>query len=160
MKCILPKKVKNLLRSIGLCVCGCGCLARIEKSIEVKASTEKVWPMLYWDRLPDWLEIIKAAEYTSEEKNNVGATAHVTVETAGVNVEWDVEITEYIEDEKATWRSTAGNLTAIGLTILRQTEAGTKVTFVIDYELPYSVLGKIIDKLMVSREAERGIERG
>jgi hypothetical protein len=30
----------------------------------------------------------------------------------------------------------------------------------IDSELPYSILGKIIDKLVVSRSFERSIERG
>jgi hypothetical protein len=29
-----------------------------------------------------------------------------------------------------------------------------------DYALPYSILGKIIDKLRVSKEMEKNIERG
>jgi len=37
---------------------------------------------------------------------------------------------------------------------------GTKLTFVIEYGLPYSVLGKVIDKLMIAREMKEGIERG
>jgi len=134
-------------------------LARIEKSIEISAPPEKVWPMLYWDRVPEWLDGIKEAEYTSEEKDCVGATAHVIGETAGVKVEFDVEITEYIENEKATWRSTAGNFTAIGLTALKPTEMGTELTLMMDYDLPYSILGKIVDKLMVGREIEKGFER-
>ena len=135
-------------------------MARIEKSIEIGVPPEKVWPMLYWDRLPEWLDGIKEAEYTSEEKDAVGATAHVIGETAGIKAEFDVEITEYIENKKATWRSTAGNLTAIGLTTLKPTEAGTELTLVMDYDLPYSILGKIVDKLVVGREMENGFERG
>lgn len=134
-------------------------MARIEKSIEISAPSEKVWPMLFWDRLPEWLDGIKEAKYTSEDKDSVGATAHVIGETAGIKVEFDVEITEYIENEKATWRSTAGNLTAIGLTTLKTTETGTKLTLMMDYDLPYSILGKIVDKLMVSRDIEKGFER-
>jgi len=134
-------------------------LARVEKSIEIGAPPEKVWPMLYWDRLPEWLNGIKEAEYTSEEKDSVGATAHVVGETARIKVEWDIEITEYIENKKATWRSTAGNLTAIGLTTLKPTEVGTELTLMMDYDLPYSILGKIVDKLMVGREMEKGFER-
>ena len=135
-------------------------MARIEKSIEIKVPAEKVWQLLFWDRIPEWMDIIKKAEYTSKDKDSVGATAHVIGgETAGIKTEWDVEITEYVKNERATWRTTAGNITAIGLTTLNPTEAGTKLAFVIDYDLPYSIFGKIIDKLVVSREAEKGIER-
>ena len=135
-------------------------MARMEKSIDFAVPAEKVWPMLLWDRLPEWLDIITAAEFTSPEKEGVGATAHVIGETAGVRAEWDVEITEYDKPWKATWRTTGGNLTAIGVSTLTPTETGTRLTFILDTELPYSILGKIIDKLVISRNFESSMERG
>ena len=135
-------------------------MARIERSIEIKAPAEKVWPLLFWDRLPEWLDMFKKVVCTSEKRAEVGATFHVTSETAGVKGEFDVEITELIENEKGGWRSTAGNFTAFGTTTLKPTETGSEVTFTIDYELPYSILGKIIDKLMVGRGIEKDFERG
>lgn len=134
-------------------------MARIEKSIVIKASSETIWKMLFWDRIPEWLDGISAT-YTSQERRKVGATAHVTAETVGVKAEWDVEISEYIECERAAWRSTGGNVTALGLTTLEPIDRGTQVTFVIDFELPYSILGKIIDQLVVRRELEQDIEKG
>ena len=104
------------------------------------------------------MDVIEKAECTSEKRAGVGATFHV-IGAIEPKAEFDVEITEYVENEKATWRSTAGNFTAFGTTTQKPTEEGTEITFVIDYELPYSILGKIIDKLMVSREIEKGIER-
>jgi uncharacterized membrane protein len=44
--------------------------------------------------------------------------------------------------------------------VFETTDRGTKVTATIDYELPYSVLGKIIDKLMVRKECERFLKAG
>ena len=135
-------------------------MARLEKSTVIRAEPEEVWGMLFWDRIPEWLSGFKSAEYTSEVKDTVGATAHVVSEAAGVKVEWDVEITGYEENERATWRSTGGDVTAIGLTNLERAEGGTRVSFMIDYDLPYSVLGRIVDRLVVGRETERDIERG
>jgi len=135
-------------------------LARIKKSIEIKAPAEKVWPLIFWDRLPEWLDMLKRVECTSEKRDEIGTTFHVIGETAGVKAEFDVEITELVENKKGVWRSTAGNFTGFGTTILKPTERGTEITFTIDYELPYSILGKIIDKLMVSREIETRIEEG
>ena len=135
-------------------------MAKIEKTIETSVPPEKVWPTLFWDRIPEWLEGIKEAEYTSEEKDVVGATAHVVGETNGMKVEFDIEITEYTKNSGASWRTTAGNFTAIGKTILKPTDVGTKLTLIMDYDLPYSILGKIIDKLLVSRDMEKGFDDG
>jgi len=35
------------------------------------------------------------------------------------------------------------------------TANGTKMTYSVDYELPYSVLGKLLDKLKVSKDMEK-----
>jgi len=40
-------------------------LVRIEKTIEIKASPEKVWEMLALDSWTEWMEGWKSVEYTS-----------------------------------------------------------------------------------------------
>ena len=77
-------------------------LARMEKSIEIKAPPERVWEMLALDKAKEWMEEWKSVEYTSEirtpeDKYKVGASAHVT-EKHG---EFDLEITESLENEKS-----------------------------------------------------------
>jgi len=112
------------------------------------------------DRLPEWFNIIKKAEWTSKTKDTEGATVHLSVEVAGIKGESDVEMTECIKNQKRGWRTIGGNLTSISSATLSPTKAGTKVTFIMDYELPFSILGKIIDKLRVSKEMEKNIENG
>jgi hypothetical protein len=43
---------------------------------------------------------------------------------------------------------------------LSSSALGTKTTFMMDYDLPYSIFGKIIDKLRVCKAVEKGAERG
>ena len=135
-------------------------MARIEKTIEIKAQPEKLWPMGSFDRLPEWLDFIKKAEWTSKDKDAIGSTAHVSVEIAGVKGESDIEMTECVKNKKRVWRTTSGNMTAVSSVTLTPTKVGTKVTYLMDYDLPYSILGKIIDKLRVSKEIGKGIEQG
>ena len=66
-------------------------MARIEKSIEIKAPPEKIWELQAWDRVPEWMDGMISAEYTSEvstleDKLGVGATAKIIMETAGIKV--------------------------------------------------------------------------
>lgn len=134
-------------------------MARIEKSVDINAPAEKIWPMVYWDRVPEWMDQIKKAAYTSEYKDRLGATAHVIGDAGGIRAEWDAETTEWVENEKFGWRTFAGSFTGFGSMTLTPIRAGTKATFLMDYDLPYSFLGKLVDRLRVSRDLERGTER-
>jgi hypothetical protein len=82
------------------------------------------------------------------------------VEVAGVKNEADVEMIECVKNEKRVWRTISRSTPISSVTTLLPTEAGTRITYSMDYELPYSVLGKVIDKLRVSRELEKSIEQG
>ena len=137
-------------------------MTRVERSIEIKASPEKLWPMIWWDGWTKWYAPFKEGkvEYTSKEKNKVGATVHVIAELGGIKGEFDAENTEAIENEKVAWRTTGGNFTGFGVNALSPTKAGTKVTIMMDYELPYSILGKIINKLRFQKALEKNIDTG
>jgi len=126
-------------------------LVRIEKSIEIKASPEKVWEMLAFDRMLEWMEHkgeVKSMEYTSEvrtskDKYRVGASAHI-IDKRG---EHDVEITESLENEKMTYRSKPPYYTYTATYILKPVEGGTKLTWISDVEMPWGVLGKTLGRL-------------
>ena len=138
-------------------------MARIEKSIEIKVPSEKVWQMLALDRWPEWMEEEwKNAEYTSEvrkleDKYRVGAFAHIY----DSNTKYDFEITESLESEKITFRTkgTGGGRVTMTITyILEPAEKATKLTYAMDYEMPWGILGKGLDKLG-HRSGEKTVEK-
>jgi len=114
--------------------------------------------MLQWERLPEWHTEFKKIEVTSKDKYKVGSTVHEVIEVGGTEREMDAEITEFTENEKVAWRTTGGAFTASGTFALSPTEAGTKVSQTMDYELPYSVFGKLIDKLRVHKAIDESYE--
>jgi len=152
-------------RQLELVTGGGGILGRVEKSIEIKAPPEKVWEMLALDRLPEWMKELKSVKYTSEvstheDKYRVGATAHITEQ----HEEFDVEATENLKNEKITYHSKgplsrSGNVTLVLTYTLEPVEAGTKLTFVDNYEMPWGILGKVLEKLFVQRMGEKEVER-
>jgi len=134
-------------------------LARVEKSIEVRAPPEKVWEMLALDRFPEWLDECKSSEYTSEirtpeDKYRVGAFAHIIEK----HVKYDLEITESLENEKITARSKGMPVTMTVTFLLESVEEGTKLTYVMDWR-GLGIFGKISDKLGGEKHAEKGIEK-
>jgi uncharacterized membrane protein len=135
-------------------------LTRVVRSIVINAPPEKIWPLIQWDRTPEWYDDWKKVEWTSKEKNKVSSTVHIHVKASGTKAELDYETTEMIENEKVAFRSIGKNFKATGFHGLTPTGDGTEVTIDATYELPYSILGKIIDKLRFRKAMEKSFEVG
>jgi len=147
-------------------------LGRMEKSIEIKASPEKVWETLALDRLTEWNEgfqkNLKSVEYTSKvrtprDKLRVGATANGISKKNGESAQFNFEITESLDNEKMTYRFSFGKMARVQVSnILKPIENGTKLTYIIDYEMSWGILGKTLFKLLSvggDKEIERDLER-
>jgi carbon monoxide dehydrogenase subunit G len=69
-----------------------------------------------------------------------------------------MEVTEFVKNKKMVARTIgASKFKSTLLFTLEPTAKGTKLTYSYDYELPYSVLGKLIDKLKVGKDIEKNI---
>ena len=141
-------------------------MTRMEKSIEIMAPPEKVWEMLALDRLTEWVpgykRDLKSVEYTSEirtpeDKLRLGASARGIPKKKG---EFNFEIKESLENQKFTYRL-SGSLNVLVTSTLEPVQKGTKFTYVYDYEMPWGILGKILEKLLISdlkKESESSLE--
>ncbi len=135
---------------------------KIERSIVIEAPPEKVFALVDdQERTPEWNDLIKEVKVTSKECTGVGSTQHyVSIQMdEGPQGEWDTITTKWVENEGYSWRTTSGDITNYGSITLKPVDGGTEVTLVLNYELPYSILGRIIDKLLVSKEMEKGLTR-
>jgi len=73
--------------------------------------------------------------------------------------EHDMTITESLENEKIVYRtSPIHGVIMHGTFTLKPTEAGTEMTYAADYEMPWGVLGKFLDKVMMKRAMKKDLE--
>ena len=137
----------------------------VEKTIEIKVTPEKVLEMLVLDRTSEWIEDNECVEYTSEvntseDKFRVGATVHIIEKYE----EFDMEIIDSIKNEKLTCRSKgafskSGNVTLTVTYILKPMKTGTEMTYKGEYEMPWGIFGKFLDRLFVQRMGAKGIRK-
>ena len=135
-------------------------MAKMEKSIEIKALPERVWEMLALDRMPEWMDVVevKSAKYVSEvrtpeDRYRVGASAHVVEK----RWEYDLDVTESLEKEKITVRS-KGKYVYTFTYVLKPVDGGTRLDWVGDFEMPWGILGKALWGIY-GRTADRDVER-
>ena len=132
-------------------------MARMEKSITINASPEKVWELLVFDRQPEWLDMMESVGYTSkinspEDKIRVGVKALGTPK-GGPPGNCHYEMLESIEFKKfkhllwEKWlrRRLGGPITYL----LEPIESGTKLTIIVEMKMPWRFPLIILEPIIV-----------
>ena len=132
-------------------------MAKLEKSIEINAKPQNVFKYVKdFEKMTEWNSGFKSVNVTSAKKEGVGVTAHMVTELSGREMEFDMQTTAWVENKNIAWKSEEP-MKSVGGYNLEPSGAGTKLVMKMDYELPYSVLGKLLDKIKVSKELEKDI---
>lgn len=135
-------------------------MTRIEKSIEINASPENVWEAILPENTPQWFEQFKKVEWTSKEQHKTGSTFRVIGEIAGEKSVFDAEMVAVSENRRGIWHTTSGNINSTVEADLSPTASGTKLSMSMDYRLPYSVIGRMYDKIRVHKDLDRDFDVG
>lgn len=132
---------------------------RVQRSIEIAAPPEKIWPFLVEpEKILKWYIPLQKFEYTSEQRGGVGTPFYVEEKAAGRLMKLNFAVTEWVENEKLAFSMTSGNF-AKGVEhrwIVEATPSGSRFTFMIQIELPYGIIGKILG-LFAQRSEESTI---
>lgn len=134
-------------------------MTRIEKTIEINAPLEKVFTYVtdvenfVKDQPPEMeFQILRK----DEGPLRVGFTATIRVKAGGNTWEVEDEATELVRNKKYAGRQKGGSFKKIEHTdLFEPAEKGTQWTSILEYELPNSVPGKIVDELMMRKDMEK-----
>jgi ribosome-associated toxin RatA of RatAB toxin-antitoxin module len=134
-------------------------LTKIERSIVIEAPVEKVFAFVndfdnFLKTQPPEMEMEVLSR--DEGPNRVGHITKVKTTVGNQVVESEVETTEFVENEKVVMEQKGGAMKKMIMTdTFEPTDGGTKWTAIVEYELPYSLLGKLVDKLKFRKELEK-----
>ena len=137
-------------------------MRKITKSIEIEAAPEKVFAFLLdREKMNEASKGFSEFEYTSKGPVGEGTTMHYVTGSGGSTMEFDSEVIEFVRNEKFVSHTIgASKFKGTASFTLEPTTKGTKLTYSMDYEMPYSVLGKLIDKLRFRKAMEKSFEVG
>lgn len=139
-------------------------MPRFKKSIEIKAPPEKVFAVLDDSpNFPKWQRGVKEVRITSNNgsrlEDRTGEVAHFVAEFGGFKLEWESEVVKWVKNRLFVIESRSGLLRPRGNDIVEPIKGGTKVTWDMQYDMPFFIIGKVIDTLLFRRIFERQVER-
>ena len=129
-------------------------MTTIIRTFEVSASTDKSYAAVSvperWNR---WASFVKQA-------SSSGPKTHWIYDMGGMKVESDTIVTEAVENARYAFRQTKGFMKSGDTRLeIEPTERGSRIIWTTEYELPYSYLGKLADKLKARKQFEVAIDR-
>ncbi len=117
-------------------------------------------PSVVFERLTDlanlreWAPVVlssRCADGAVEEGTEFTVVADLG-SVGGPKYTFDNVVAEMVEDRRLVWRQTKGSMKKLEWRFeLEPSERGTRVNLAIDYQMPYSVLGALMDKLKMNR---------
>ena len=131
-------------------------MTKLTTVIEIEESPEKVFAFLVSEKMNEaWKEWTKA-KWASEGDVGVGSICHFVGQGNWSNMgEWDMEVTEFEQNKKMTMRTIgAAKVHATDSCVLESSAKGTKLTYSEEYKVPYSFIGKLVDKLKIRKEVD------
>ena len=131
-------------------------MTHIERTIDILAPSERVFEELIdLHRLDRW-STITASHEGPEEKLSVGQEFRQNLRVAGVSLPTTWRCTECDPPHSVAYEaSSAGGGSLTMRQVVVPTDVGSRVELVVDYELPGSFLGEVLDRLYVERRNER-----
>ncbi len=128
-------------------------MTKIVKEFDVGAPPERVFQAVSIpENWPRWSTFVKAA-------SSKGPKTHWVYEMAGMKVESDTETTDVRENEVIGFRQKGGFLKSGESRLeIERTKEGSCVRWTNEYVLPYSYLGKLMDKLKARQQFEDGMD--
>ena len=128
-------------------------MATTEKSVDVNVPVRTAYNQ--WTQFEEFPQFMSDLESVEQ----LDAThLHWRVKIAGVEREFDAEITEQLPDQRIAWRTTSGVGHAGVVTFHKLEDAKTRVMFQLDMS-PETFAEKVGDKVgIVSKAAERDMK--
>lgn len=137
-------------------------MAKIERSIVIEAPVEKVFAFLTdFDNFVKLQPPEMEMEILSRDEGpqRVGYTVKARTKVGKQVWEFDFETTEFVKNKIYAGRQKGGPMKKLeSKDWFEPADGGTKWTNVVEYELPYSILGKILDKLKMRKMMEKGAD--
>jgi hypothetical protein len=134
-------------------------MKRIEASVEINAPVVEVFAFASdWRRWEDWWKGVTKFRPTTEiERGNGTRYAHKSW-VAGMTLNLETEIHDFAEN--VGWRGVATKGPPHRTQWVFEAKGDkTRLTYILEYDLPWPVLGSILDSVLMRRGWQRRLER-
>ena len=132
----------------------------IQKSIGTKAPPKKIWPLLTEpNQIMRWFTAVQEFKYTSRRRSGAGITFYYMEKVGPRLMKFNFKVTEWEKEEKLGFTMTEGPMKKNDQAwIVKANPKGSVFTILMEMEMPWGIIGRILEILFVNRMAEKHVK--
>ena len=129
------------------------------EEIEINVPVERLSTFVAdYANTPRYTEHLVSFQPTTKIKPGKGARFDMAGEIFRIPFQSELEVADFVENRGWRLKHISGTQIEIQW-FFRSTEKGTRVTYMIEYRLPFSLMGRIIDNLIIRRLTDKDIKK-
>ena len=134
---------------------------RVERSIEIAAPPEKIWPFLVEpEKILKWCITLEKFEYTSALRRDAGTPFYFEEKAAGRLMKLNFVVTDWVQNKSVACRMTSGDFLKSyeQRSTIEAVPSGSRFNYVEEIKLPYGIIGKLMG-LIAQRSSGATVEK-
>lgn len=133
----------------------------VEQSILIQAPAEAVFRLIAHEpeRMAEWWPPIELQERVTPPPTTVGSIAHYVYNMMNVSIRGEHEVLEMNENRRLVVKTISGIDSRFEFDFLRENNA-TRLTIRVDYSLPGSVIGQMVNRLIIEERNQKDLQEG
>lgn len=130
----------------------------VEQSIVIHAPTSAVFDFIanQPERMPEWWRAFHLHERVTPPPTAVGSISRYAYNMMGVRIKGEHQVVEMEENARLLIRTLSG-IDSMFEFSFAPVDGGTELTVRVDYALPGSVLGQLLNRLTIEQRNERDL---
>jgi len=136
-------------------------MPHVEQSIDIHAPVEAVFHIIanQPERMAEWWPPIELQERVTPPPTNVGSVSRYVYNMMGVKIKGEHEVLEMAPNQHLVVKTISGIDSQFDFHFT-PSGSGTNLTIRVDYTLPGSVLGQLLNRLAIEKKNEQDLEEG
>ncbi len=136
-------------------------MPQVERSISINAPVERVFSFIADEpeRMPDWWPPMELQERVTPPPTDVGSVSRYVYNMMGVKIKGEHRVEEMSRNRRLVVKTTSGIDSKFDFSFEPEGD-GTRLTIKVEYSLPGSVLGQLLNKALIEKQNIRDLEKG
>src|SRR5690606_13988266 len=133
----------------------------VEQSITIYAPPYVVFDLIanQPERMPEWWSAFELQSRVTPPPTAVGSVSHYVYNMMGVKIKGEHQVIEMDENARLVVKTTSGIDSAFEFTFT-PVDGGTELNVRVEYTLPGSVLGQLLNRLAIEQRNEHDLAEG
>ena len=137
-------------------------MPQVEESIDIAAPVAVVFNLIAHqpERMAQWWPPIDLQERVTPPPTQVGSISRYIYNMMNVSIRGEHEVMAYAENQHLRVETISGIASAFDFRFDSRSDSQTRLTIAVDYRLPGSVVGQLMNRLVIEEKNVKDLQEG